>query len=171
MRTCTCSALGSRGAGPIVSTSRLIVASSRRSGGSKTPGVSGPPLRSPAGARYRIEELAGVVGLGGAEGGCGWAGLRGRAAVHDDALVADLAHHAKVVRDEHVGEPKRAAQAGKQVQDLRLDTDVERRDCLVEDQHAWPGRECPGYGDPLSFAPGKGAGPAVAVTVVEPALS
>src|SRR5215472_3967435 len=163
MRTCTCSALGSSGAGPIVSTSRLIVAS-RQDGGSKFPGVSGPPLRGPAGARYRIEELAGVVGLGRAEDVLGCAGFHGRAAVHHDALVADLAHHAKVVRDEHVGEPKRAAQAGKQVQDLRLDADVEGGDGLVEDQHAWPGRKCPCYGDPLSFAPGKGTGPAVAVT-------
>src|SRR6516165_9821828 len=146
MRTWTCSAFGSSGAGPIVSTSRLIVVSSRRSG-SKTRGGSVPSFRGPAGARYRIQELAGVVGLGRAEDVLGCAGFHGRAAVHDDALVADLAHHAKVVRDEHVGEPERAAQAGKQVQDLRLDADVEGRDRLVENQHAWSGRECPGYGD------------------------
>src|SRR5215472_1052939 len=128
MRTCTCSALGSSGAGPIVSTSRLIVVSSRRSGGSKTRGGSVLSLRGPAGARYRIQELAGVVGLGRAEDVLGCAGFHGRAAAHDDAFVADLAHDAKVVGDEHVREPERAAQAGEQVQDLRLDADVKGRD-------------------------------------------
>src|SRR5215469_9636118 len=171
MRTCTCSAPRSSGAGPIVSTSRLIVVSSGRSGGSKTRGGSVPSLRGPAGARYRIQELAGVVGLGRAEDFLGCSGFHGRAAVHDDAFVADLAHDAKIVRDEHVGEPERAAQAGEEVQDLCLNADVEGGDRLIEDQHPWPGRERPGDRGPLPLAAGQAARPPVPVPVVEPAMA
>ena len=46
----------------------------------------------------------------------------------------------------------RVADVGQQVEDLRLDRDVERRDRLVEDQHARLGRQRAGDRDPLALA-------------------
>ena len=51
----------------------------------------------------------------------------------DDA-VAEVLDHAEVVADEQVGEVERLAQLDEQVQHLRLDRHVERRDRLVADQ-------------------------------------
>ena len=51
---------------------------------------------------------------------------------HDDA-VADMAHHREIVRDEQIGQAEPLLQVDQQVDDLRLDVDVERRDRLVGD--------------------------------------
>ena len=53
--------------------------------------------------------------------------------VHDGDPVGDLPDHRQVVRDEDVGQVEVALQVPQQVQDLRLDRDVERRDRLVAD--------------------------------------
>src|SRR5690606_17701246 len=47
--------------------------------------------------------------------------------------MAEMAHHRKIVRYEEVGEAEPFAQVLEQVDDLRLDRDVERRDRLVAD--------------------------------------
>ena len=54
------------------------------------------------------------------------------AKIHHDHLVGDVPDHREVVRDEEIGEPELLLQLQKEVQDLRLDRDVERRDRLVE---------------------------------------
>ena len=53
--------------------------------------------------------------------------------VHHRDAVGDVPHHREVVRDEDVGQPEVALQVGEQVDDLRLDGDVERGDRLVAD--------------------------------------
>ena len=53
------------------------------------------------------------------------------AQVHDRDPVADVAHHAQVVRDEQVGQPELLLQLREQVDDLGLDRDIQRRDRLV----------------------------------------
>ena len=78
-------------------------------------------------------------------------------AVHDDRLVGDLAHDREVVADEHVGHAGAPADVGEQVEDLRLDRDVERGDGLVEDDHARLGRERARDRDPLALAAGQRA--------------
>ena len=76
---------------------------------------------------------------------------------HDDAL-AEMAHHAEVVRDEHEGEPAPLPQLLEQHQDLRLHADVERRDRLVgEDRGRARARargrcRCAGAGRPRTRA-------------------
>src|SRR5215471_2292321 len=63
----------------------------------KTRRVGGSPLRGPSRARYRIQQLPGVVRCRRVQDLIGFAGFDGNAVVHDDALVADLSHYAKVV--------------------------------------------------------------------------
>ena len=53
------------------------------------------------------------------------AALDDRSATHDDDLVADLANHAQVVRDEEVGQTERAAQFPEEVEHQCLNADVQ----------------------------------------------
>ena len=53
------------------------------------------------------------------------------AEIHHGDAVADMLDHGEVVRDEQVGQAELALQVDQQVDDLRLDRDVERRDRLV----------------------------------------
>ena len=100
--------------------------------------------------------------------------LRGRpalddaAAVHDDRLVGDLAHDREVVADEDVGDAGALADVGEQVEDLRLDRDVERGDGLVEDDHARLGRERAGDRDALALAARQRARQRARLALVEP---
>ena len=64
----------------------------------------------------------------------GVADLDDLAEVHHRDLVADVAHHREVVRDEHVREPELVLQVLEQVHDAGLDRHVERRHRLVEHQ-------------------------------------
>src|SRR5262249_40037192 len=58
------------------------------------------------------------------------------AEVHHRDAVGEVADHAEVVGDEEVGEAELALEVAQEVQDLRLDRDVERRGRLVADEHA-----------------------------------
>ena len=57
------------------------------------------------------------------------------AGVHHDDALRRLGDHAEVVRDQHDRGAGRSFSSQHQVQDLRLDRDVERRGRLVGDQH------------------------------------
>ena len=59
---------------------------------------------------------------------------------------------AEVVRDEHVRQLELVLQVVEQVDDLRLDRDVERRDRLVGDDQLRVQRERAGDADPLALA-------------------
>ena len=72
--------------------------------------------------------------------------------VHDRDAVRDLADHREVVRDEDVGQVELALQALQQVEDLRLDRDVERRDGLVADDQLGAQRERASHADALALA-------------------
>ena len=48
----------------------------------------------------------------------------------------DEAHDVEIVRDEHVGEAELVLQVDQQIEHLRLDRFVERRDRLVEQHEA-----------------------------------
>ena len=52
--------------------------------------------------------------------------LHGVTEVHDHDAVGDVAHDVQVVGDEDVRQPERALEVLEQVEDLRLDRDVER---------------------------------------------
>ena len=77
------------------------------------------------------------------------------AEVHDGDPVGDLADHREVVGDEHVGRAELVLEVLEQVDDLRLDRHVERRDGLVGDDQLRSQRERPGDADPLALAAGE----------------
>jgi hypothetical protein len=77
------------------------------------------------------------------------------AGVHDDDLVRHLGHDAEVVGDEHDRHPVLLAQAAHELEDLRLDRDVERGGRLVGDQQVGVGRERHGDHHALAHAAGQ----------------
>jgi hypothetical protein len=56
--------------------------------------------------------------------------------IHDGDPVADVLDHREIMRNEEVGELQLLLQVPQQIDDLRLDGDVERRDGLVEHDEA-----------------------------------
>ena len=119
--------------------------SARCAGGAPSPVVvdarHGREQRTPCtGCRGRLVERLGLGQLDDA------------AEVHDRDAVGDLADDREVVRDEDVGQVELALQALEQVEDLRLDRDVERRDRLVADDQLGPQRERAGDADALALS-------------------
>ena len=81
--------------------------------------------------------------------------------------VGDVAHHRQIVGDEQVGEAEPRLQVLEQVEDLRLDRDVERRDRLVADQELGLQRQGAGDADALPLAAGEAVRVAAEVAHVE----
>ena len=77
------------------------------------------------------------------------------AEVHDRDPVADVLDDAHVVGDEQVGQAELALEVLQQVEDLRLDRHVERRDRLVADDEVGLEDERPGDPDALALAAGE----------------
>ena len=89
------------------------------------------------------------------------------AEVHHGHPVGDVLDDAEVVGDDEVGEVELALQPLEQVDDLRLDGDVERRHGLVADDESRLEGEGE-YADPLALTAGEGGGEPVVVLGVEP---
>ena len=87
-------------------------------------------------ARDRRDQFPSIVAARRLENLPDRAGLDHPAGPHDGDGVGDQPHHRQVVRDEQVGQAEIALQLVEQRQDLRLHGDVERRDGLVQHQHA-----------------------------------
>ena len=141
-------------------------AAARRSG-SRPAGRSGSAPRRSTFVRTRARFSSGS-GIGIAASSAevyGWIGLcvellGGRelhhlAEVHDRDPVGDVAHDAEVVGDEHVAQPELVLQLVEQVDHLRLDRDVERRDRLVEQDQLRVDRERARDPDALALAAGE----------------
>ena len=77
------------------------------------------------------------------------------AEIHDRDPVADVLDHRQIVRDEQVGQLELVLQIHQQVDDLRLDRDVERRDRLVADDQLRVQRQRAGDADALALAAGE----------------
>ena len=90
------------------------------------------------------------------------------AQVHHRDAVAHVAHDGEVVGDEDDRQPELALQLGEQVDDLRLDRDVERRDGLVGDDQLGLQRDGARDADALALAAGELVREAVVVLGVEP---
>jgi hypothetical protein len=86
---------------------------------------------------------------------CGRAGLDDLAEVHDGDVVGDMLHHGKVVGDEDVGEAEPLLEVAQQVENLRADRNVERRDRFVAYDQLRLDRDGPCNGDALALATGK----------------
>ena len=82
-------------------------------------------------------------------------GLDDPAEIHHRDAVGDVLHHREIVRDEDVGEAEPVLQIAQQIDDLRPDRDVERRDRLVADDELRLDRERAGDGDALALAAGE----------------
>ena len=65
--------------------------------------------------------------------------LHDPAEIHDGDAVGDVAHHGQVVRDEDHCQLELAHQALEQVENLRLDGDVEGRNRFVCEDQFWRG--------------------------------
>src|SRR5580700_4753674 len=78
--------------------------------------------------------------------------LRDLAEVEHHHAIRNMAHHREIMGDEEVGEAKLFLQAQHEVEDLRLDVDVERRDRLVRDDEARLHRERTRDGNALTLA-------------------
>jgi hypothetical protein len=70
--------------------------------------------------------------------------------VHHRHPIAEVLHHGEVVGHEQHGEVQPALEVAQQVEDLRLDRDVEGRDRLVGDEQA--GLDGQGAGDADALA-------------------
>ena len=82
-------------------------------------------------------------------------GLDDDAEIHHRDPVGDVLHHREVVRDEDVGEAEPVLQVAQQIEDLRADRDIERRDRLVADDQLRLDRERAGNRDALALAAGE----------------
>ena len=93
--------------------------------------------------------------------------LHDLAEVHHGDLGAEVTHDGQVVGDEEERHVELALDVLEQVDDLRLDRDVERRDRLVRDEHLRVQRQRAGDADALALAAGELVGVAVVVLGVE----
>ena len=75
--------------------------------------------------------------------------------VHDQHVVAGLRDHAEIVRDEDDGHPHLVLEFLHELQDLRLDGDVERRRRFVRDHQRRPAGQRHGDDHSLAHAAGK----------------
>ena len=105
--------------------------------------------------RHLGEQRLGVGVVRARESAVGRRDLDHAAEIHDHDAVGDVLHHAEVVADEQVGEAELLAQLHEQVEHLRLDRDVERRDRLVADEELRLHRERPGDADAGALAAGE----------------
>lgn len=72
--------------------------------------------------------------------------------IHDDDAIREMADDAEVVADEEVGQLKLFAKIHEQVQNLRLDRDIQGRHGFITDQDVGIHGECAGDTDALSLS-------------------
>src|ERR1700722_17691386 len=111
----------------------------------------GPPVEP----RDRTEQADGVGMLGTSEQLIDRGTLDYLAGIHHRDLVADLGDDAEIVGDENDRRPARRLQLAHQIEDLRLQGDVERGGRLVSDQEPRLADQRPRDHDALAHAAGK----------------
>ena len=84
-----------------------------------------------------------------------WARFDDAAQMHHRDAVGNVLDHGKIVRNENVGQAEPPLQVAQQIEDLRADRDIERRDRLVADDELRLDRERAGDRDALALAAGK----------------
>ncbi len=90
------------------------------------------------------------------------------AEVHHAHPIADVTDDRQIVRDEQVGQPQALLEIEEQVQDLRLDRDVQRGRGLVQDEQLWLQREGARDPDPLALSATELVGKAIQMLVSQP---
>ena len=96
-----------------------------------------------------------------------WCQLDDAAKIHDGDARADVLHDCEIVGDEQISQPELFLEIGKQIDDLRLDRDVERRYRLVADDQFRRYGERAGDADALALAAGEFMRVARAVVGIE----
>ena len=90
------------------------------------------------------------------------------AEIHHRHLIGEMLHDREVVRDEQVRDVALLLQVIQQVEDLRLDRNVQRRNRLVADDEIRRERQGAGDADALPLAAGKFVRIAAGVGRIEP---
>ena len=83
---------------------------------------------------------------------CGLSDLDDTAEIHHRDPARDVAHDAEIVRDEQIGQPELGLEVLQEVENLRLDRNIQRRDRFVADDEARVERQRPGDAHALSLA-------------------
>ena len=81
----------------------------------------------------------------------GFRDLAELAQVHDGQHVSDVLGNGEVMGDEDQGQSVLGLEVAKQVEDLCLDTDVERTDRFIADENLGAEDQAPSDGNPLSL--------------------
>ena len=95
-------------------------------------------------------------------------GLDDAAEIHDGDPVGDVFDHRKIVRNEDVGEGKTLAKVGQQIEHLRADRNIERRNRFVTDNKLRFNRKRPRDRNPLPLAAGEFVRVSLTISGVEP---
>ena len=74
------------------------------------------------------------------------------AQVHHSNAIADVLNNRKVMRDEQIGQIEFFLQILQQIDDLRLNGDIQRRDRLVSHDQLGIGSQCTGKSDTLTLS-------------------
>nr|VXZ92830.1 Uncharacterised protein [Klebsiella pneumoniae] len=74
---------------------------------------------------------------------------------HDQHIIGHFCHHSHIVGDQQQAGGKRLLQFAHQLEDLRLNSDVEGRGRLIGNQHLWLAQHCHGDHHPLAHTAGK----------------
>ncbi len=69
--------------------------------------------------------------------------------------MADVLDHAQIMRNEKIGQVILVLQVHHQVDDLRLNRNIQRRDRFIADDQVGVQRQCPCDADALALAAGK----------------
>ena len=116
------------------------------------------PVSSPLGRigdRHGVEQPLGVGVRGVLEDVSARSQLDDLAEIHHADSVGDPLHNGQIMADEQVRQPQFGLQVHHQVDDLRLNGDVQRRHRLVSDHQFGPQRQRSGDADPLTLAAGE----------------
>ena len=89
------------------------------------------------------------------------------AEIHHGHPIRDVAHHRQVMGDDHIRQVEFFLQVLQQIEDLRLNRDVQGRDRLVGNDEPGAQRKSSGNADPLPLTPGELVRIAVVVLWVE----
>src|SRR5579883_311462 len=90
------------------------------------------------------------------------------ARAHDGDAIGDIVDHGEIVRDEEICERELPLQIFQQVEDLRLDRYVERRDRLIANDEIGTERQGPCNADALPLTAGEAVRITLQMTHIEP---
>ena len=133
------------------------MAAGRRVGRSRHVAVQHDPgaLTLRIGHRGGGEQRLAVGMMRSVEQGAGFRDLHQAAEIHHRDPVRDMPHHRQIVRYEHIGQAEAFPQILHQVDHLRLDRHIERRDRLIRHDQPRPHGQRAGDGDALALTAGE----------------